>query len=491
MFFCDDSKAILNAFSRSQAMITFAPDGIILDANQNFLNALGYSINEIKGKHHSIFLQNRGDKDPEYLSFWPNLARGEYTSGEFLRIGKNGKEVWIQASYNPVFNRLGKVTKVVKIATDITSEKQERADIQGRLRAIGRSSAAIHFDLQGNILDANQNFLDAVGYRLEEIKGKHHSMFVDVDYSKSSAYQKFWEELAEGNYQAGEFKRIGKGGKEVWIQAAYNPILDPSDRPYKVVKIATDITEQVVERHRRANVQKKIDEQLSEIARAITSTMEQATNSATAASQTSSSVQTVAAAAEELVASIQEISRQVQTSSDISLKAVDEASHSNEIMIGLSDAAKTIGGVIELIENIANQTNLLALNATIEAARAGEAGKGFAVVAAEVKGLASQTSKATEEISQQIQSMQGTTEQAASALSNIMAIIDQVNDISTSISSAVEEQYAVTQEISNNMQRASEGVDSLTNNIQSISSATHHIDAATANVRKSSQTIAN
>ena len=365
----------------------------------------------------------------------------------------------------------------------------QNLEYHAKIDAFGKSQAIIEFDMDGNILEANDNFLNALGYTFEEIRGNHHSMFVDPGYRTSDAYHRFWADLAAGKFHQDEFKRIGKDGKEVWIQATYNPIFDASGHPYKVVKVATDITEQVLERQRRASVQKDIDAQLTEIANAISNTMEQATTSATASTQTAASVQTVAAAAEELVSSIQEISRQVQTATEISDKAVGEAEHSNQIMLGLSDAAKTIGNVIELIDNIANQTNLLALNATIEAARAGEAGKGFAVVAAEVKELASQTSKATDEISSQIEAMQETTDQAVTAISAIMDIIGRISEISSGISASIEEQSAVTQDISTNMQSASQGVEIVTNNIQSISSATAQIDSATEMVREASRSI--
>ncbi len=470
-------------------MIEFTIDGTVLTANDNFLNALGYTLDEIRGQHHRMFVDQTYAATGEYTAFWQDLARGEFKAAEFLRIGKGGKEVWIQASYNPVLNKAGKVIKVVKIASDVTEQKKRNADFEGQVNAINRSQAVIHFDLDGTVLDANENFLSVLGYTLEEIVGKHHSLFVEPAYKNSPEYTLFWEDLAAGKFQSDEFKRLGKGGKEVWIQATYNPILDSSGRPFKVVKFAMDRTEQVLERQRRAETQKRIDQDLEEIARSIAETAEQATNSATASEQTSSSVQTVAAASEELVASIQEISRQVQVALDVSKNAVGEAERSSQIMSGLSEDAKTIGSVIELIDGIADQTNLLALNATIEAARAGEAGKGFAVVASEVKSLASQTSKATEEISSQVNSVQATTESAVEAIGKIMDVINNIGEIAASISSAVEQQASVTNDISSNMQSAAQGVEMITTSMQAISSATVQLDAATQNVREASNSL--
>lgn len=486
----NNSHAILEALGRSQAMIEFEPDGTILTANENFLQAVGYSLDEIRGQHHRMFVDPAYANSEEYRQFWQKLADGVFNAAEFQRFGKGGSEIWIQASYNPVVNKSGKVVRVVKIATDITEQKKHTADVEGQINAINRSQAVIHFELDGTILTANENFLNTVGYSLDEIQGQHHRMFVDPSYATSGEYRHFWAELAEGQFKAGEFKRFGRDGSEIWIQASYNPIFDAAGRPFKVVKFATNITEQVLERQRRAETQACIDSELENVSSSIAGAVEQVANVASASEETSSNVHSVAAASEELVASIGEINRQVQGALEVTQNAVGEATRSSEIMSGLSSDAKTIGSVIELIEGIAGQTNLLALNATIEAARAGEAGRGFAVVASEVKNLASQTSKATEDISAQVNSIQETTEDAVSAIEKIMTVINNVGEIAAGISTAVEQQASVTNEISSNMQSAAEGVELISSNIQSISTATGEIDSATASIRKASHSIA-
>ncbi|WP_420337036.1 methyl-accepting chemotaxis protein [Roseibium sp.] len=484
IFFCNSWKSMVEAFSRSQAIIQFTPDGHILDANANFLRAMGYTLDEIKGQHHRLFVDTDYGNSQEYEEFWLDLARGEFKAEEFLRFDKHGNEVWIQASYNPVINSSGKVVKVAKIASDITARKMRSADFEGQVEALNRSQAVIHFGLDGTILEANEKFLGAMGYSIDEIRGQHHGIFVDPEYRESFEYKRFWEELSRGEFKAGEFKRVAKGGREVWIQATYNPIVDAAGRTFKVVKFASDITKQVMERQRRRQVQQTIDQDLFEMAQSISEVAHEASESACASEQSSSSVQTVAAASEELVASIQEVSRQVQAAMEVSNNAQGEAERSSDIVSGLSEDAKTIGTVIELIDGIADQTNLLALNATIEAARAGEAGKGFAVVASEVKSLASQTSKATEEISTQVNSVQDTTERAVEAITSILSVIKHIAEIATSISAAVEQQTTVTNDISSNMQAAAHGVDVINVKLQSISSAANQLDHATNKVRE-------
>ena len=235
-------RAELDALSKSQAMITFDLQGVILDANEAFCATLGYRLDEIKGKHHSLFVEASHRDSAEYRAFWERLGAGQFDAGQYKRFGKGGKEVWIQASYNPVFGADGKPCRVVKMATDISADKLRTADHEGQLAAIGKSQAVIEFDLKGNILTANENFCRAVGYRLDDIQGRHHSLFVEPSYRDSSEYRAFWDRLGQGHFETGQYKRFGQGGKEIWIQASYNPIFDMNGKPFKVVKYASDIT---------------------------------------------------------------------------------------------------------------------------------------------------------------------------------------------------------------------------------------------------------
>ncbi|WP_407523600.1 methyl-accepting chemotaxis protein [Methylobacterium oryzisoli] len=430
-------EAKLAALSRSLATIEFAPDGTILDANPNFLQAVGYDLDEIQGKHHALFVEPAEAASTAYKEFWASLRRGQYQAAEYKRFGKGGREIWIQATYNPVLDASGTPVKVLKFATDVTAQKMRGADLDGQVAAINKSQAVIHFAMDGTILDANDNFLDAMGYRLAEIQGQHHQMFVARAYAASREYQEFWQKLRRGEFHSAIYSRLGKNGREVFIQATYNPIRDMSGRPFKVVKYATDITENM-----RARTQ------------AIGS-----------AEQTLMNVQTVAAAAEEMNASVREITGAMGRS-----KAAVDLIHGHTITADRSTAqlrraAEAMDGVVQLITKTAEQINLLSLNATIESMRAGEAGKGFAVVANEVKTLANQTTAATGKISEQIGAMQAVSTEVVETLAAISTQFGSVQGFVTGAASAIEQQSAVTQEISANMQTAAQGVESITRSL--------------------------
>lgn len=447
-----DMAAELRAMSRSQARIEFKMDGTIITANENFLAVMGYTLEEIKGKHHSMFAEPALAASQEYKDFWTALNRGECFSAQYKRLAKGGKEIWIEASYNPVLGANGKPYRVVKYATDITAKQLEYADIRGQLEAIGKSQAVIEFKMDGTILFANENFLNVMGYTLSEVQGKHHSMFAEPRFAASQEYKDFWAALNRGEFQAAQYKRLGKGGKEVWIEASYNPILDPDGKPFKVVKFATDLTPRKEENAQLANdFETNVQGLVENVAASATEMQATAQTLSAAAEETSNQSNTVATAAEELAASVNEISGQVMNANRIIDNAVKEAKKSEESVSGLVEAATKIGEVTAIISDIADQTNLLALNATIEAARAGEAGKGFAVVASEVKTLASETAKATEEIESQIKGIQEVSRATAEAIQEITRTISEISQISTSISGAVEEQSAATAEVSSNI----------------------------------------
>ncbi len=414
--------AIVAAIDKAQAVIEFTMDGIVLTANGNFLNTLGYSLSEIQGKHHSMFVEPAMRGSEAYREFWGTLNRGQYQSAEYKRIGKAGKEVWILASYNPILDEKGKPFKVVKYATDITGQKLKTADLAGQIAAIAKSQAVIEFDMDGTVLTANDNFLHTLGYSLGEIKGHHHRMFVDPTERDSAAYREFWAALNRGEYQAAEYKRLGKGGKEVWIQASYNPILDLNGKPFKVVKYATNTTDQVIARMKSERVRGMME--------------------------------SVAAGAEELNASVREISEAMIKSKDTAVSAVGKVEVADGQAQRLSAAAQAMSGIVELIGNITGQINLLALNATIESARAGEAGRGFAVVASEVKNLANQAKQATDKITNEIDSLNGISGEVVGALGAIRQEIQSVSEYVSATAAAVEEQSTVTSEMSSSMQRA-------------------------------------
>ncbi len=462
----------LNALDSSHALIEFDLDGKIVTANANFLSLLGYRLEEIRGRHHSLFVDPVERESAAYGDFWAALRRGEHQVAAYKRIAKDGGEIWIQGSYSPLLGRNGKPTGVFKCATDVTAQMLRNADLDGKLNALDRSQGIIEFNLDGTVLTANANFLGLLGYGLEEVKGRHHAMFVDAAERDGAAYRAFWENLRKGEFQQAEYKRIGKGGREIWIQATYNPVRDASGRLVKVVKFATDITAAVIERQRRAELQRGIDRDFDGIATAISHSSQQAVSAASAAEEASGNTQSVAAGSEELAASVGEISAQVSRALQVTGRAVEQAVATSTVVAGLASAAQRIGEVVEMINTIAGQTNLLALNATIEAARAGEAGKGFAVVAAEVKTLAAQTAKATESIGTQIAQTQAAANQAATAISGIGETIGEVNEISSAISSAVEQQAAVAQEMSVNMQAMTQAVGEISRSVSLIASST-------------------
>ena len=386
---------------------------------------------------------------------------------------------------DPKGNRIGTMVEWVD-----AERRLALADYEAQIATVHRDQAVIAFNPDGTIVTANENFLAATGYAKDEIVGQHHRIFCDERYAASAEYASFWEKLNDGESQSGEFERVTKSGDRLWLQASYNALMDSDGKVYKLVKFATDITDIVLQREKRADAQRQINSDLEQIASSVSTASDQAGQASNAAEQTSENVQTVATGVEELVASVHEINRQVLDANTISQQASEQAESTNTIVASLSESAQEISNVVKLISDIAEQTNLLALNATIEAARAGEAGKGFAVVAAEVKDLASQTGRATEEIASRINAVQGSTDEAVQAIGSIASTIGQINEISSMIAAAVEEQSSTTSEMSKSMQVAAEGVRQISDGVRDIADQTRIVDDATAKVQTASAQLA-
>jgi methyl-accepting chemotaxis protein len=414
------------AIERAQAVIEFDLAGTVLTANGNFLDVMGYSLAEVQGKHHRIFCDPVYTATEEYRKFWEKLGAGDFHSGEYRRVAKNGSEVWIQATYNPILDEAGKPFKVVKFASDVTAAKMRGAEVEARINAVDRAQAVIEFDLEGNVLTANDNFLRTMGYSLREILGHHHSEFCDDDYIRSQEYRDFWIKLSKGEVLAGRFHRKGKYGRDVHIQATYNPILDLSGKPFKVVKFAYDVTSDVERENRIA---------------------------------TGTRAMTVSV--QDLSTSIEDIARSSQTATGLAGETQENAQQgvealraSLEAIALIQKSSNSITEIVRVMGEIANQTNLLAFNASIEAARAGEHGVGFSIVAGEVRKLAERSFDASQQIGRLIEESaervaQGSevSKRAETAFERIVDSVTRTNDTIRSISASTQQQQAASRQV--------------------------------------------
>lgn len=611
----EHNSRLVDALYRSQAVIEFNLDGTVIKANDNFLNTLGYTMSEIQGKHHRMFCEDEYVQSDEYDDFWKKMNRGEFESGEYKRVGKNGREVWIIASYNPIFDDAGRPVRVVKFATDVTQSRAElkvrtdimnltsivsEADLKGQilyinekfievskypreeligkphnvtrhpdmskevfkdmwstigkgkifrgmvknlakdgtpyyvdaviapimgpngkprkyigvryditeseierqkmegvLRAIDSSFAYIEFDKTGMVQKVNKNFELAMGYTESDLKDKHHRIFCEASFTNSADYQQMWADLNAGKNISGVFKRFTKSGKVIWLQAVYASVTDEMGRVTKIIKIATDVTDQqnlLESIQETATALSSASIQLTATASEMSDTAEKTNkeshNASSAAEQVSSGVQTVATNIEEMVASIKEIGRSTSESSEMAKMTLSKAQESNVTITKLGVSSQEVGDVIKVISSIAQQTNLLALNATIEAARAGEAGKGFAVVANEVKELAKQTAKATDDITHKIGAIQSDTKSAVEAIAGISQAVEKLNGISGIIAAAVEEQTATTNEISRVVVQSKKGVDSIAETIKVVSATANESSVSSAQTLNASKELA-
>lgn len=369
----------------------------------------------------------------------------------------------------------------------VDARRTELAHLESQVAAIRRSQAVITFDLDGTVLDANDNFLTTLGYQLGEVRGRHHRMFVDPEEARSPAYEEFWQTLRRGEFLASRFRRIGKGGREVWIEATYNPILDADQRPYQVVKFATDVTPQV---RLLQDLKALIDENFREIDLAVERVAEQSAQAALQAGHTASNVESVATGAHQLAASVAEIAQSMSSSRRSADAAHGHTANGSDATQRLLVAATSIGGIVGVIQTIASQINLLALNAAIEAARAGDAGRGFAVVANEVKTLAKQAAEATVRISEEIDDVRQVSSEVAQALTGIGAAMDSVLESVASTASAVEEQSAVTRSMSASMDDASGAMSHISGNIGQISSAVDQVASVVSRTRHAAEVLA-
>lgn len=362
---------VFASMHRTMAVIEFSPDGLVLSANANFCAATGYSEAELQGRHHRTLCDERYAQGSEYSQFWQRLRQGESFSGTVKRVARDGRTLWLSATYFPVHDRNGKTGRIIKVAHDVTEQVRESQHHQSLVEALDRSTAVIEFNLDGTVIQANDNFLRAMGYQKHEVEGEHHRMFCSEEYANTAEYREFWKRLNQGEFFSGLYPRVARGGRAIWLEASYNPVLGEDGKPYRVIKFGTDVTARVLrlqEEQKTARTAYDISLETEQLSTQGENVILQAMNKM-----------------QVLTGHVQQSSRQLDA---------------------LSSRTSDITSIVNTIRDIADQTNLLALNAAIEAARAGESGRGFAVVADEVRKLAERTANSTREISEMIARIQ-------------------------------------------------------------------------------------
>jgi methyl-accepting chemotaxis protein len=530
-----DYRGQIAAIGRSQAVIEFDMTGTVRDVNENFARVLGYSRAEVIGKHHSMFVESAYSGSAEYRGFWEKLNRGEPEIGSFKRLAKGGREVWIQASYNPIPDVNGKPFKVVKYASDITEQKVRATDFEGQLAAIGRAQAVIEFDLDGTIRVVNENFAQVLGYSNSEVQGKHHSMLVDPAISGTADYRAFWAKLARGEPDSGRYRRVAKGGRTVWLQASYNPILDANGRPVKVVKFATDVTEQMqmaqqleltvkqtqitVQAASEGDLTARIplsgkSGELEALCKGVNSMLDATSdlvkrvksaaaevqagaeeiskgnlNLSQRTEQQASSLEETASSMEEMTSTVKQTADNAGQANQLAMAARQQAEKGGAVvssavsaMGGINAASKKIADIIGVIDEIAFQTNLLALNAAVEAARAGEQGRGFAVVATEVRNLAGRSATAAKEIKALIQDSVSKVDEGAKlvdesgrTLEDIVSAVKKVTDIVAEIAAASREQSSGIEQVNKAVMQMDQTTQQNAALVEEASAASHAI----------------
>lgn len=504
----------LHAVYQSKAVIECEMDGTILFANERFLALTGLEPENVKGQNHRRFVSAAYAGSAEYRSFWETLRSARPVTGQFQRIDNQGREIWLQAECNPVLDERGQPCRVIMFASDITEQYLEKVSTDAQLQAIHDAQAVIEFDLHGNILKVNQNFIDTVGYSREEIIGQNHRLFVDEQEQKSPEYKQHWQRLRDGEFISGEFRRVGKHGRPIWMHGNYIPIIAPSGKVMRIMKYASDITQSVEANDSLRNMLEEASTVMNSIAegdltrriqgsypppldslgeainsairqisavilrvntnsttlkassialdknsqdarKAANATADEARDAYTTTEKIASDAAETVRALSEMNVSIRQIAEESQKAANVAEQAVGLSSRAREDLSRLADSSEGIGAVVKVINSIAEQTNLLALNATIEAARAGESGKGFAVVANEVKELAKETARATEEVSDKIAAIQKDSQAATNVINAISETIGSINDSQSAIAAAVEEQRAVSADACRTIDEAS------------------------------------